>query len=157
MKAAQNNIAKELTIFQVANITCGLDIADVQEINKHFDITNAYGAPEYVRGIINLRGEIVTVIDLHQKFGIEQEALNDKMRVVIVESQGENIGLLVDRIDDIILADPKLIEPPPSNVSGVTGEYFTGILKTDEALISILDVHNLLAIESKKPGNPTGV
>ncbi|MEA3286985.1 MAG: chemotaxis protein CheW [Candidatus Marinimicrobia bacterium] len=152
MNTTQNDTAKELTIFQVADISCGLDIADVQEINKHVDITKAFGAPDYVRGIINLRGEIVTVIDLRQKFGIKQKELNEKMRVVIVESQGENMGLLVDRIDDIVVADPKLIEPPPSNVSGVTGEYFTGILKTDTALISILDIHNLLSIEKNKGG-----
>jgi len=145
MKTAKNTTAHELTIFQVADISCGLDIADVQEINKHIDITKAYGAPDYVRGIINLRGEIVTVIDLRQKFGIEMEEINENMRIVIVESQGENIGLLVDRIDDIVIADPNLIEPPPSNVSGVTGEYFTGVLKTENSLITILDIHNLLA------------
>ena len=149
MKKVQNETAQELTIFQVADISCGLDISDVQEINKHIDITKAYGSPDYVRGIINLRGEIVTVIDLRKKFGMEMEELNENMRVVIVESQGENIGLLVDRIDDIVLADPKLIEPPPSNVSGVTGEFFTGILKTDDSLITILDIHNLLSLKSK--------
>lgn len=149
MKSTQSTTAKELTIFQVADISCGLDISDVQEINKHIDITKAYGAPDYVRGIINLRGEIVTVIDLRQKFGIETEEINENMRVVIVESQGENIGLLVDRIDDIVIADPKLIEPPPSNVSGVTGEFFTGILKTENSLITILDIHNLLSLKGK--------
>lgn len=144
MKRAQGTAAQELTIFQVADIACGLDTADVQEINKHIQITKAYGAPDYVRGIINLRGEIVTVIDLRQIFGIEIEEINENMRIVIVENQGENIGLLVDSIDDIITADPSMIEPPPSNISGVTGEYFTGILKTENALISILDIHNLL-------------
>ncbi len=136
--------AQELTIFQVADISCGLNTSDVQEINKHLDITNAYGAPDYVRGIINLRGEIVTVIDLRKKFGIEVEKINENMRIVIVENQGENIGLLVDRIDDIITAKPTMVEPPPSNVSGVTGEYFTGILKTEDSLIAILDIQNLL-------------
>ncbi len=149
MKKTHNAKAQELTIFQVADLSCGLDISDVQEINKHIDITKAYGSPAYVRGIINLRGEIVTVIDLRQKFGIEMEEINENMRIVIVESQGENIGLLVDRIDDIVIADPQLIEPPPSNVSGVTGEYFTGVLKTDNSLITILDIHNLLTLKKK--------
>ncbi len=150
MKKAQSTSAQELTIFQVADLSCGLDISDVQEINKHIDITKAYGSPDYVRGIINLRGEIVTVIDLRQKFGMPAEEINENMRIVIVESQGENIGLLVDRIDDIVLADPQLIEPPPSNVSGVTGEYFTGVLKTEKSLITILDIHNLLSLDDRK-------
>ena len=149
MNKAQSTTAQELTIFQVADISCGLDISDVQEINKHIDITKAFGSPDYVRGIINLRGEIVTVIDLRQKFGIPVEEINENMRIVIVESQGENIGLLVDRIDDIVTADPNLIEPPPSNVSGVTGEFFTGILKTEDSLITILDIHNLLSLKGK--------
>ena len=145
MKSTVLTTAQELTIFQVADISCGLDTSHVQEINKHLDITKAYGAPNYVRGIINLRGEIVTVIDLRQIFGIEVEAINENMRIVIVENKGENIGLLVDRIDDIITAESSMIEPPPSNVSGVTGEYFTGILKTEDSLITILDVKNLLS------------
>ncbi len=144
MKAITQSSVQELTIFQVADVSCGLDTTDVQEINKHFEITKAYGAPDYLRGIINLRGEIVTVIDLRKKFGIETEELHANMRIVIVEDRGENIGLLVDRIDDIITAKPDMIEPPPSNVSGVTGEYFTGVLKTDESLIAVLDVENLL-------------
>ncbi len=144
MKTEQNNMAQELTIFQVADISCGLNTSDVQEINKHIDITNAFGAPDFVRGIINLRGEI----DPRKKFGIEHEEISDSMRIVVVESQGENIGLLVDRIDDIVVADPALIEPPPSNVSGVTGEYFTGVLKTEEDLIVLLDIQNILQMKN---------
>ncbi len=145
MKTKESYSKKELTIFQVADISCGLDTSDVQEINKHIEITSVFGGPEFVRGIINLRGDIVSIIDLRKKFKLEEVELNESMRIVIVKSHDEYVGLLVDRIDDIVIADPNLIEPPPSNISGITGEYFTGILKAEGSLISILDIDNILA------------
>lgn len=134
----------ELTVFRVHKIICGLNIDDVQEINKHIEITKVYGAPDFVRGIINLRGQIVTVIDMRVKFGFESAEIDDKTRIVVVEAKGEDIGLLVDGIDDILVADTSNIEPPPSNIRGVTGDYFTGIMKTKKELVTILDKEKVM-------------
>ncbi len=135
---------QELAIFNIGEIVCGLDITELKEINKHIDVTIVHHAPEYVRGVLNLRGNIVTVIDLRKKFGYESIEMNNKMRIIIVKSKGENIGLLVDGVDDIVMTNHKDIEPPPSNVNGVTGTFFSGIYKMKSALVSILNIEEIL-------------
>ncbi|MBI5556077.1 MAG: chemotaxis protein CheW [Deltaproteobacteria bacterium] len=135
---------KELAIFQVGEMPCGLDTAWVREIIKNTQITKVHLAPDYVRGVINLRGEIATVIDLRKKFSLEPIEDDGNMEIVVVRKGTENIGILVDRVRDVIWADEKNITPPPSNISGVTGIFFEGIYKMERELVSILDIEELL-------------
>ncbi len=135
---------QELAIFNIGEIVCGLDITELKEINKHIDVTIVHHAPVYVRGVITIRGNIVTAIDLRKEIGYESIETNNRMRIIIVKSKGENIGLLVDGVDDIVMAYHKDIEPPPSNVSGVTGSFFSGIYKMKNALVSVLNVEEIL-------------
>lgn len=137
---------RELALFQVDDMICGIDTSLVQEINKMPNITPVHRAPEYVRGVINLRGEIATVIDLRNKFNMEIRDLNDDMKVVVVRQGSENIGLLVDSIRDVVMADSQDISSPPSNVSGITGVYFEGIYTMEKDLVSVLNVEELLKI-----------
>ena len=138
--------SQEIAVFKVKNILCGLEITQVQEINKHINITKVYGAPDYVRGIMNLRGRIVTVIDMRTKFGLEALDINEDMRIVVVRSGDESIGLLVDSVDDVIEADVDDVEAPPSNVKGVSSEFFEGVLKLENNLLMILDTNKIIAV-----------
>ncbi len=135
---------QEIAVFQVGQILCGLNINHVQEINKHINITKVYGAPDYVRGIMNLRGQIVTIIDMRKKFGLESVEFNEEMRIVVTKSNDESIGLLVDGVRDVIQANTESIEPPPSNVRGVSSRYFMGVLKMKDALLMLLDKERVL-------------
>jgi purine-binding chemotaxis protein CheW len=99
-------------------------------------------------GILNLRGEIVTIIDLGKKLGLKSTELSDKTRNIIVNSRGEHIGLMVEKISDVVQANFEKIEAPPANIGGVQGKYFTGVLKTKDRLIGILDVGKVLEEES---------
>lgn len=134
----------ELAIFSIDEMLCGIDIAHVQEINKHFEVTPVHHAPSYVRGVVNLRGQIVTVIDLRKKFGLEAMPINEDMRIVIVNSGEESIGILVDGVDDVIIIDPKDLNAPPSNLSGINGAYFKSIYKMDKGLVVILEIEEIL-------------
>jgi len=136
---------RKLALFESGNLLCGLDIAHVQEINKNIAVTVVPRAPDYVRGVINLRGEIVTVVDLRRKFGFEPLADEADMQIVIVRQGEENIGLLVDAVADVVLADERDVEPSPSNMAGVTGRFFRGIYKLEHSLVAILDIDELLA------------
>lgn len=138
---------RELALFRSGDLLCGLDIFHVQEINQSFAITAVYRAPDYVRGVINLRGEIVTVIDLRRKFGFDPLPLEADLQIVIVRHGDENIGLLVDSVSDVVLAESGDIESPPSNLAGVTGVYFKGIYKLEKELVAILDIKELLGKE----------
>jgi purine-binding chemotaxis protein CheW len=138
----------ELASFFVGEALCGMDILKVQEINKLIEMTRVPQAPEYVLGILNLRGEIVTVIDLGKKLGLKSTEISDKTRNIIVNSKGEHIGLMVEQISDVVQAESEKIEAPPANIGGVQGKYFTGVLKTKDRLIGILDVGKVLEEES---------
>lgn len=140
---AENRIV-ELATFFVGEALCGMDILKVQEINKLMERTWVPQAPEYVLGVLNLRGKIVTIIDLGKKLGLSATQLSDAIRNIIVDSQDEYIGLLVDRIGDVVLADWDKVEPPPSNISGVQGKFFEGVYKTENSLVGILDVEEVL-------------
>jgi len=119
----------EFATFYVGGSLCGINILNIQEINKHFEITKVPQASDYIEGILNLRGRIVTIIDLGKKLGLAPVTKNKDNRNIIVNSDDEHIGLLVDAISDVVLAKEEDIEPAPSNIGGAKGKFFQGVLK----------------------------
>jgi purine-binding chemotaxis protein CheW len=137
----------EMATFYVGRALCGMDILNVQEINKLMDMTTVPQAPDYVMGILNLRGQIVTIIDLGKKLNLGETELSDMSRNIIVNAKDEYIGLLVSRISDVVEVDWDKVEPPPANIGGVQGKFFKGVFKTEKRLIGILDVEKVLDYE----------
>jgi purine-binding chemotaxis protein CheW len=137
----------ELSTFLVGDALCGMDILTIQEINKLIDMTAVPQAPSYVLGILNLRGQIITSIDLGKKLGLGKTDMSQDPRNIIVNSRGEHIGLMVRKISDVVQANKDKFEPPPSNMGGIQGEFFTGVYKTEKKLIGILDVDKVLKME----------
>lgn len=146
--ATVNRSVVELATFFVGDALCGMDILNVQEINKLIEMTRVPQAPEYVLGILNLRGEIVTIIDLGKKLGLKSTEMSDKTRNVIVNSNAEHIGLMVEKIGDVFQVEWEKVEAPPANIGDVQGKYFTGVFKTEDRLIGILDVEKVLEEEN---------
>jgi purine-binding chemotaxis protein CheW len=138
----------ELATFYVGDALCGMDILNIQEINKLMEMTKVPQAPDYMIGILNLRGQIVTIIDLGQKLGLGEVEVSNESRNIIINAPGEHVGLLVSRISDVVMADPEKIESAPANMSGIQGGFFTGVYKTENKLIGILDIKEVLRIES---------
>ena len=134
----------DLATFYVRESAYGIDLLKIQEINKLLVLTPVPGAPSYVRGILNLRGQIVTVIDLGYKLGLPETRLNDRGRNIIVRSAGENIGLLVEQISEVIRVNIDEVEGPPANMNGIQGDFFHGVIKTADRLIGILDIEKVL-------------
>ena len=134
----------ELATFYVGDALCGMDILKVQEINKLMEMTKVPQAPDYVMGIINLRGQIVTVIDLGKKLGLTSTDLSDSSRNIIVNSKSEHVGLMVSKISDVVEAEWEKVEKPPANIGGVQGAFFKGVYKTKDSLIGILDAERVL-------------
>ena len=148
--------ADEYILFSVADTLCGLKISEVQEIKRVSEITPVHHAPPYVRGVINLRGQIVTILDICEKFNYQTSEIDTNMRIVIVKHEEESIGLLVDSIEDAITATQSQIAPPPSNINKIEGQYITGIYKTNDALIAILDKDRLLEKECTDQNSSAG-
>ena len=137
----------QLACFYVGSALCAIEINIVQEMNKQMKMTRVPQAPTHVLGIMNLRGRIVTTIDLGQKLGLTPSQKTDSSRIIIVNSQDENIGLLVDKITDVITVQWEDMEPTPSNIKGVRGKYFQGVFKTSKDLVAVLDVETVLTEE----------
>lgn len=135
----------EIATFSVGENLIGVDIRQVQEINRNMRIASVPLVPSRVRGVINLRGEVVTVIDLRTVLGLEPIEINRSARNIVLSSGGERIGLLVDSISDVVTAPSTDIVDAPGNLSGVDGRYFRGVLKLDGELLLVLDVDEVLA------------
>ncbi len=139
----------ELATFYLGESLFGMDILHIQEINKIVDITAVPKAPDYVMGIINLRGRIVTVIDLGRKLGLSPTVMSEGSRNIIIDSKDEFVGLLVDRIADVASVEEEKLLPAPANVKGAQGKFFTGVYRAEHDLIAVLDVEAVLATDEK--------
>jgi purine-binding chemotaxis protein CheW len=144
-QAKEKTGALQMSCFFVGSALCGIDIKVIQEMNKQMEMTKVPQAPSYVLGIMNLRGRIVTIIDLGRKLGLSPSKTTEISRIIIVNSRDENIGLLVDRVTDVVTAKWEDVEPMPSNIKGAKGRYFQGVLKSSKDLIAVLDVEEVLA------------
>ncbi len=134
----------EFLVFQVGKIRCGIDILEIEGINWVPSITPVYSAPDYVKGLLNLRGQVVTVLDLGKRLGFANCRLTKKSRVIIIRSGLEFIGLLVDSISEVISSQDKSIEIPPVNTMEAQGAYCRGILKKENKLTAILNIEEII-------------
>ncbi len=144
---SKDNKTTELTTFYLGDALCGIDIRKIQEINKLIDMTRVPQAPDYVLGVLNLRGEIVTIIDLGRKLGLSPAQITSESRNIIINHRGENVGLLVDRIGDVVEANEKKVEPAPANLEDIQGRFFEGVLKDEKVLVGILNLDEALKSE----------
>jgi len=136
----------QFATFRVGDQLMGVDIRRIQEINRNPDTTPVPHAPEFLRGVINLRGDVATIIDLRAILGLTPAQITSATRNVIIETDGEPVGLLVDRIADVVTATPEEIEPPPANVHGLDGRFFQGVHKLDSELLVLVDVDAVLDV-----------
>lgn len=127
-------------VFRIGDVALGLDIVKVQEINRHHEVTRVYSAPPHVKGVINLRGQIVTILDLADRLGIERAVRSDRPKNVIVESRGELVGLLIDEIDDIVQASEADFLPLPPHLPKGVAACAIGVLPLPADLVVVLDV-----------------
>lgn len=146
-EARTNGESLQLSCFHIGQVLCGVGIDAVQEINKNVKTTKVPLAPDYVVGIMNLRGQIVTVIDLGKKLELSPVTISERARVIIVEWNDEYVGFMVDSITDVYSADPDRIVSPPSNIKGAQGKYFQGVSKTGSDLVGILDIDAVLSVD----------
>jgi purine-binding chemotaxis protein CheW len=132
--------------FYVDGMYFGVDVMEVQEVIRYQEMTDVPLAPDIVRGLINLRGQIVTAIDLRKRLGIEAERTELPMNVVI-RSGDEAVSLLVDEIGDVVETDPADREDPPPTLAGPARELVASTYKLPGRLLLILDVDRALTPE----------
>jgi len=135
-----------MLVFSVGAISCGLCVTNVGEICRNLEITPVFRAPAAVRGVIHLRGQVVTVVDMRTIFNSPRAGIGRESRIIVVKSMDESLGLLVDAVEDIIAVDHKNLKPPPPNVKGVAGSLFTCIYKRPFDLVAVLNLEAALAL-----------
>ena len=139
--------------FLLGSATFGVDTAQIQEVVRVGDITPVHLAPDFVVGIRNLRGRIVTVIDLRTRLAMGRVERNGDSRILIVEARGEPVGLLVDRVADTLTVPSRDIIPPPPNVHGTQSRNLKGVCRGGGRLVALLELANVLESEIN-PGTP---
>ena len=137
-----------LATFFVRDALCGLDAAGVQEVIRLGPVTRVHHAPEEILGIVNLRGKIVTVVDLGLRLGFPKAAPGGDSRIFIIEHRNEFIGLLVDRVDEVVEVERGQWQAPPANVNWGQARFFEGVCRAGGRVITLLDAGRILELRN---------
>lgn len=136
---------EQLVVFELAGEHYGVDIGDVNTIIRMQDITSIPGTSSYVNGVINLRGSIIPVIDLKQRFNLPLGEYTKASRIIVVEANGQMIGMIVDAVAETLRLPADSIELPSPVISSVNSDYIRGVGKQDNRLVILLDLDKVLA------------
>jgi purine-binding chemotaxis protein CheW len=141
---------EHLATFYLDREEYGVDVRLVQEIRRVSEITTVPRAPDFIKGVINLRGRIIPVIDLKRKLGLGDVVVTKLSRIVVVTLKGRLIGLLVDGASQVLKVPVSLVEPPPEEVVQKGGDYLRGVAKLEKRLIILVDLEMVLAKELRE-------
>ncbi|MFP4369757.1 MAG: chemotaxis protein CheW [Bacteroidota bacterium] len=148
--AVSNNELLQLVSFNIGTEEFGVDILKVQEINRMVEVTRVPNAPEYVEGVINLRGKVIPIIDLRKRLGMQDKDYDKDTRIVVVELETKVIGFIVDSVNEVLRINKSITEQPPPMVAGIDSEYITAIGKLEDRLLILLDLEKILTGREQK-------
>lgn len=134
----------EVVAFYVGNMLCAVECNTIREILNEEKITHVYHAPDYVKGVVNIRGQIVTIVDLKKILDIPSSTVKRKNRIIVTQFRDESIGLQVDSVEDILIGNRQQLSNPPSHLGNLKGSFIHKIMKTDENLVAILNTEKIL-------------
>jgi purine-binding chemotaxis protein CheW len=144
---ASMTASKQLVLFRVAGQMFGVEIELIKEIVPYQDVTPVPETYDFVEGIINLRGKIVTVIDMRRRLRAQVVAHEKSTRILILDIDGRFMGLIVDAASEVVRVPVESIGPPPELISEVGTNYITGIVRLGERLIVLLELRQVLSAE----------
>lgn len=150
MSAQSTETIYQLVSFVVEREEFGVDILKVQEIIRTVEITRVPKLPEFVEGVINLRGKIVPVIDLRKRFAIPEKKHDNETRIIVVELPDKVVGFLVDKVKEVIRVEKSIIEPPPELTTNINANYITGVAKLQDRLLILLDLDKVLSSDEQE-------
>jgi purine-binding chemotaxis protein CheW len=136
----------QLVSFKIGNEEFAVDILSVQEINRISKITKVPNTPDFIEGVINLRGRVIPVIDLRVKLSMPRKEYGINTRIVIVEIKDQTVGFIVDEVNEVLRIPKDITEAPPDMVGGVNSEFITSIGKLEDRLLILLDLEKTLSV-----------
>jgi purine-binding chemotaxis protein CheW len=140
----------QIVICELSDEHYGLDIAKVLEIIRHQPITPVPRSPIFVKGVINLRGRIIPVVDLRERFGMPAADPTKETRIVVTESGATRVGLIVDSVSEVLLLPEATVEATPEVAAGEDAEYLRGIAKIGDRLVLLLELDGLFDVEDRR-------
>ena len=141
---------EQLVVFRLANEIYGVEISAVNTIIRMQEITEIPQSPSFVEGVINLRGSIIPVIDLRKRFGLPLGEATKASRIIVVESDGQMIGMVVDAVAETLRLSTADIEPPSPVISSIDAEYLRAVGKQENRLVILLDLEKVLTSKERE-------
>lgn len=135
---------RQCVTFRLNEEIYGINVMLVQEVLRVTEIAPVPGAPNYVIGIINLRGNVVTVIDTRMRFGLPPQDMDDSTRIVIIETDNQTVGIVVDSVSEVVDVYANEIETAPNVGNDETARYIEGVVSRSEELLILVDLNKLL-------------
>ncbi len=145
-KAAEDPVLQWVT-FRLENETYGINVMQVQEVLRYTEIAPVPGAPPYVLGIINLRGNVVTVIDTRLRFGLSTAETTDQTRIVIIEAENQVVGILVDAVAEVVYLRQSEIETTPNVGNEESAKFIQGVCHKNDELLILVDLEKMMSDE----------
>ncbi len=146
LKKGDSQELLELVSFNVGNEEFGVDISYVQEIIRMMQITKVPNAPEFVEGVINLRGRVIAVINLRYKLGLSKIDYDKNTRIIVVEVKGNTVGFIVDAVSEVLRIPANITEAPPEIVSGIDSDFIKSVGKLEDKLLILIDLEKILSV-----------
>lgn len=134
----------QLVTFKMGTEEYAVDILKVQEINRMTEIARVPKAPNYVEGVINLRGRVIPVVSLRKRFGFTEKEKDEQSRIMIMDIQGITIGVIVDSVSEVLRIPAHTVEPAPGLTAAMGTEFIKGIAKLEDRLIILIDMDLLI-------------
>jgi purine-binding chemotaxis protein CheW len=141
---AEDDVLQWVT-FQLERETYGINVMQVQEVLRYTEIAPVPGSPEYVLGIINLRGNVVTVIDTRSRFGLPMGEVTDNSRIVIIEAEKQVIGIMVDSVAEVVYLRNSEIDNAPNVGTEESAKFIQGVSNREGHLLILVDLDKLLS------------
>ncbi|WP_028571463.1 chemotaxis protein CheW [Desulfonatronum lacustre] len=135
----------QLVTFNIGDEEFGVEILKVQEIIRMMGITRVPKAPDFVEGVINLRGKVIPIIDLRTRFGMTAQDHDKHTRIIVIEINAVIVGFVVDSVSEVLRIPANTVEPPPPIIAGIESEYISGVGKLADRLLILLDLDRLLS------------
>lgn len=133
--------------FNLEDETYAINVMQVQEVLRVTEIAPVPGAPHFVLGIINLRGNVVTVIDARKRIGLPHKGMDDDTRIVIIEAGAQVVGIVVDSVAEVMYVNENEIEGPPTVGNDDSSNYIQGVVSRDNKITILMDLNRLLTAE----------
>jgi purine-binding chemotaxis protein CheW len=147
--ATEPGAPEPFILFELAGATYGLRSRDIQQLEMIAAITPVPNAPEFVDGVVSVRGQVIPVVNLRARFGFPRAPIGLRTRLVVVRSGGRTVGLLVDAAREFASIRADEILPPPEGIGEVSGRYLEGMVHQGERLVLVLDVTDLIDPEAE--------